>query len=105
MAQWPSLEGHPFNVSILEMMKVNWFFHSVGALLVTSAVAAFMSTSDSTVLAASNAFTMDYWSNWLAKYAKKEGDQTVSLVGTTLIYTSRSQFIMSIEYSCKIRSK
>ena len=104
MAQWPSLEGHPFNVSILEMMKVNWFFHSVGALLVTSAVAAFMSTSDSTVLAASNAFTMDYWSNWLAKYAKKEGDQMV-IPGTTLIYTSRIQFIMSIEYICKLKSK
>ena len=78
MAQWPGLPGHPFNVAVLQMMEVNWFFHLVGALLCTSAVAAFMSTSDSTVLAASNTFTMDYWVNWLAKYAKKENDQTVS---------------------------
>ena len=78
MAQWPGLPGHPFNVAVLQMMEVNWFFHFVGALLCTSAVAAFMSTSDSTVLAASNTFTMDYWVNWLAKYAKKENDQTAS---------------------------
>jgi Na+(H+)/acetate symporter ActP len=78
MAQWNFLPGHPFNVAILQMMDINVVFHAIGALLCTSAVAAFMSTSDSIVLAASNTFTMDYWTNWIAKYAKKENDQTVS---------------------------
>ena len=73
MAQWNSIPGHPFVVAILQMMEINPLFHMTGALLCTSAVAAFMSTSDSIVLAASNSFTMDYWTNWIAKVVKQEG--------------------------------
>ena len=51
---WPDVAGHGFTVALDQIMKINVWFQGLGALLVTSAVAAFMSTSDSLVLAASN---------------------------------------------------
>ena len=51
----------------MEIMKVNTFCYVAGALLVTSAIAAFMSTSDSIVLAASNQATMDIWVNLIGR--------------------------------------
>jgi hypothetical protein len=55
-----------FALMVAEMTEWGGFFAFVGILLFCSCICAFMSTSDSIIIACSNTLTMDLWSNWLA---------------------------------------
>merc|ERR1712072_746695 len=65
-AEWPeSNKQYAFMTMMGVMFKMGGFAAVIAVMFMCSAIAAFMSTSDSIVLAISNTITVDILKNWL----------------------------------------
>jgi len=65
-AEWPGTNmNYAFMTTMGEFIKIGGFPAVIAVMFMCSAIAAFMSTSDSIVLAISNNITVDLLKNWL----------------------------------------